>query len=321
MTAPLLSELTICIPTYRRPDLLREAIASAVGQQTSALFDVLVVDNDPEQEPYSAVDAVLAEFAGRGVRYARNDKNVGMFGNWNRCLELATTRYVTLLSDDDWLDERFLETMVAAMRQRPGGAIYACAPSVVDQRDERSRSFSLLVGFRQVLRRGLLPTYWAPRPVHFMLGNYFAGGTGVILDRQIALEVGGFDAEWYPIADWVMWERLSTRGACLVVEKPLARYRVAANASLTPQTIARHIERTLAFREQLLRERPYGRHWWARTLAIICSCADQSSPYATGGGHPGDRSGVARFLTGALARAVKLLSIYIGTITPRREVA
>ena len=42
-------EITIAIPTYKRTELLKEAIDSAINQTDYANYDILVVDNNPER--------------------------------------------------------------------------------------------------------------------------------------------------------------------------------------------------------------------------------------------------------------------------------
>ena len=44
--------------------------------------------------------------------YMKNEENIGMFGNWNRALEVTRTKYVVLLHDDDWLTENYIETVI-----------------------------------------------------------------------------------------------------------------------------------------------------------------------------------------------------------------
>jgi cellulose synthase/poly-beta-1,6-N-acetylglucosamine synthase-like glycosyltransferase len=42
--------ITIAIPTYKRPDLLEEAINSALNQIDFIDYEVIVVDNDPDSD-------------------------------------------------------------------------------------------------------------------------------------------------------------------------------------------------------------------------------------------------------------------------------
>lgn len=302
--------LSIGIPTYKRPALLERALDSAVRQRTSRPYQILVVDNDAEGEHAAAIDALLRTYASPRLRYVRNPANLGMFGNWNRCLSLAEARYVTVLSDDDWLAPDFVHHMARLMERRPGGVLYACVPRVVDERRRGAFVNKVLSACREASRLLLLPREWKARPLNFLLGNYFAGGTGVIVDRDAALAAGGFDERWYPVADWALWERLSTRGSCWVLERPMAYYRVSQNQSLDPATIQRHIRRCRELREHLTASRPEYASSLIRLLASVCSRADARSPYAPDYG--GGGSWMGDLAAAIFARLLRLWCIRAG---------
>src|SRR5918992_4672625 len=93
-------ELTICIPTYRRPAMLRDNLAMLVPQVARhADVEVMVVDNASGDETPDVV-AAFARQCPR-VRYIRNPSNVGFDGNTARCIEVSQGRYTALLADDD----------------------------------------------------------------------------------------------------------------------------------------------------------------------------------------------------------------------------
>jgi len=116
-------EITVAIPTFRRPDLLRESVKSALTQETSVVYEVIVVDNEQDGNWSELVDEVLAEFMPANLRLFRNSKNIGMFGNWNRCISLARGKWVTILNDDDLLFSGFLDLVST---KRVGRRMVSC---------------------------------------------------------------------------------------------------------------------------------------------------------------------------------------------------
>ena len=91
--------LTFAIPFYRNVEFLRHAIDSVLAQTTSD-WSVIVCD-DAGPEPEAA--EVVRGYADERIANTRNAENLGIGGNWNLCLELATTELVTLLHADDEL--------------------------------------------------------------------------------------------------------------------------------------------------------------------------------------------------------------------------
>src|SRR5262245_50428881 len=124
------ARVSVCVPTYNRSRYLREAIESALVQ-TFADFELLVVDNCSTDD----TPEVAAAFAARDrrVRYVRNERNLGLAGNFNRCVELAQGEYVALLHDDDLYLPEMLATTVGALDAHPEAAFaYGAAEEIDD---------------------------------------------------------------------------------------------------------------------------------------------------------------------------------------------
>lgn len=99
-------DYTIAIPTYKRGDLLKEAIDSALAQVDSPAYNIIVVDNNPERDDIT--EQLMQQYKGGIVSYYKHPKNLGMGGNWNRAVELTSGKWMVLLHDDDKLMPTFL---------------------------------------------------------------------------------------------------------------------------------------------------------------------------------------------------------------------
>jgi glycosyltransferase involved in cell wall biosynthesis len=112
-------KVSICIPVYNQRAFIARAVRSALAQELDGL-GILVVDNQSDDGTWEA----LQPFAAEGVRLHRNPANLGLFGNFNRCIELADDApYLRLLSGDDALAPGCLRAEVAAMERNPGLAM------------------------------------------------------------------------------------------------------------------------------------------------------------------------------------------------------
>lgn len=133
LTEPL---LTIAIPTLRRFEVLAEAMASALAQTTAYPFEIIVVDNDPTSRDAERLVATLPRLREARFRYYVNDENIGMFGNWNRSVELGRGTWHTMLHDDDLLLPAFVETLLGTLNANPRIDGLACRKRNLDQRDD-----------------------------------------------------------------------------------------------------------------------------------------------------------------------------------------
>jgi len=129
VNSPLVS---ICIPTYNRPELLARAIRSCQAQ-TYPHFEIIITDNSPDDRSEKAA----AAFNDPRIRYYRNEKNLGGLGNIDKGLGLFRGKYVKLLMDDDLLKPRALELMVEIMERLPNVGVVMAPMDFIDEEDRR----------------------------------------------------------------------------------------------------------------------------------------------------------------------------------------
>lgn len=111
-------KFSILVPLYNTPELfLREMIAS-VQHQTYPNWELCLADGSDDQHPEVAqiVHELAAEDA--RIRYMKLDENMGISGNTNACIDMATGDYIALFDHDDLLHPSVLfENMVAICEQ------------------------------------------------------------------------------------------------------------------------------------------------------------------------------------------------------------
>ena len=94
---------SILIPTHNRAALLVEAVESSLAQDYPNL-EVIVSDNASTDDTQNIVKRFEID---KRFTYRRNEKDLGIAGNWRKLLfEYAGGEYVKILSDDDYLLNR-----------------------------------------------------------------------------------------------------------------------------------------------------------------------------------------------------------------------
>ena len=185
-------QITIAVTVYNRRDYLKQAIASALNQTVPVR--VMVVEDCGPDEGLEAF--VRAEFGPR-VAYHRNRRRRGLFDNWNACLELCATPWLSILHDDDYLEPSFAEAMQALAQQAPDCSLYAGTVMAVDERGQPLHSCgpSLEKPWRRI------------DALDFAWDNQIAF-PGQILRVERVLALGGFRAGSFYCGDWEMWFKL-----------------------------------------------------------------------------------------------------------------
>jgi len=99
--------LSICIPTYNRASLLKEALDSIFAQVNELNRDkveIVVADNSSNRETAALVEKIRGR-APVTINYHKNENNIGFDRNLLKVVELARGKYCWPLGDDDLLAE------------------------------------------------------------------------------------------------------------------------------------------------------------------------------------------------------------------------
>jgi len=143
VNTPLVS---ICIPTYNRPEYLRRAVESCLAQ-TYPHFEIIITDNSTNDDTAK----IAARWTDLRIRYYSNGGNIGPHPSAIRAKDLASGSHIKFLMDDDLLKPRCLELMVKALEENPTAAIAMAPMHLIDENDRRI--FPRFYGFRTMQYR------------------------------------------------------------------------------------------------------------------------------------------------------------------------
>ena len=88
--------LTICIPTYNRPQALNDQLQVLLPQLNNEV-KLIVRDNNSNYD----IKKLFPELNYDKFEYIRNDFNIGADANIARCMENCNTKWLWILGDDD----------------------------------------------------------------------------------------------------------------------------------------------------------------------------------------------------------------------------
>lgn len=122
--------ITIIIPTYKRPKLLKRAIQSALNQTLSQV-QVKVYDDASGDETEAVVKECIEK--DRRIEYYRHKQNVGLLRNYQFSLSEIKTEYFSFLSDDDILLPWFYEETLKGFEYSPECAFSAGSAIIMNE--------------------------------------------------------------------------------------------------------------------------------------------------------------------------------------------
>lgn len=244
MQTPIIS---VIIPTYNRAHLLKRAVLSVLRQQLDGV-EIIISDNCSTDNT-SQVISDLQHNSPIPIIYSKNDRNLGMVGNWNHALsKLASGRYAIILSDDDYLlDSTYLQKAIEVINKHNPGLVFSrCA--IVDSDSEailENRSAGQMrVQFEEIVEPIQIIRSW---------GRYGAGvGFGfsimlqtAIFDRHFVLaELGGFSQDIISVDYKTWWDLMGLGRTIAFVDVIGAAYAFHGNneTSRNPPSLQKWIE-------------------------------------------------------------------------------
>src|SRR5262249_23896539 len=132
------------------------------------------------------------------VRYLRNTRNLGLTGNWNRCVRDATGEYIQLFHQDDLMAPGMLARLAAVLREeRTVGFVHSAVRRIDARGEVRDVSF-------RPASAGRSP---GSRFIEELLPGPIVCCPTVLIRRSVYDAVGLFDGRFKFAADQEMWFR------------------------------------------------------------------------------------------------------------------
>ncbi|MFJ3978900.1 glycosyltransferase family 2 protein [Streptomyces sp. NPDC090021] len=115
------------LPYYGDVQLMQDAVRSVLAQ-TDRDFRLVVIDDGKEPD----VPGWFAALGDDRVHYTRNEQNLGITKNFQKCVRLSEADHVVIMGCDDVLHPHYLETVRAIVEAHPGTGMVQPGVEVID---------------------------------------------------------------------------------------------------------------------------------------------------------------------------------------------
>ena len=206
--------ITTTIPLRNAQQFVLETLQS-VAAQTRPPDRVVVLDNCSTDE----TPQIVKSFKAIPVEYIRNPRDLGPFGNFNRCMDFAAeTEYLQILHGDDLIAPEFYEKMTAQLEDCAGLGLGWCLDERIDDCGNRLSVSGKADGSAQVLDRD---TFLARKAE---IGNQAFCATLMKTNRQASPV--RFPEDMPILGDMVFWPKFGAHCKKIVqLNLLLAKYR------------------------------------------------------------------------------------------------
>ena len=219
----ILPTISICIPCFNAKKYIAKTLRSALAQ-TYQNFVIHVVDNHSTDNTLK----IVKEFRDKRIKIHTFKKNIGMFGNMNRCLKLAKTPYIKILCADDIIHPDCIRQHVSVLEQYPNVALVYNASTVINDDDKVIFSRKFLKKNR-IINGGVL--------VNKILKtgrNPVGEPSGITFRRQIITKYKlSFNLNFRYISDLEIWIKILKYGNGYYIDETLSSFRIHKGSGTT----------------------------------------------------------------------------------------
>ncbi|HTT17827.1 MAG TPA: glycosyltransferase [Candidatus Sulfotelmatobacter sp.] len=210
-----MNSVDVIVPCYRYGRYLEECVTSVLTQSIKDVRVLIINDASPDN---TAEVARKLQTQDRRVSYREHKHNVGHITTYNEGIDWVTSKYLLLLSADDYLLPGSLEAAISLMeRNSEVGFTFGNALEIDEQGGQvltnciRCRnSERVLTGLEFISisgSRNIVPTPTA------------------LVRAQLQKRVGGYRKELPHAGDMELWLRLAAHSSVGFIKPPLAVYR------------------------------------------------------------------------------------------------
>ena len=216
--------VSICIPAYNSEAYILETVKAALDQTWKNL-EVLVVDDCSSDRTVE----VLEKIDDPRFRLVENEVNLGMTGNWNRCVQLCRGEYIKLIPADDVVYPECVEKSVKALIKYPQVSLVITDTDLIDPSGKKIGAYA-----HWPVAGAFDGAKIAKASV--MLNNFYGNPVCAMFRKTDFIKVGGFDPDIPYILDFDLWLGLSRLGDVMMIREHLNAFRVREDSNTGKMT-------------------------------------------------------------------------------------
>lgn len=220
--------VSIVIPAYNNENTIIATLDS-VRRQSYEKIEIIIIDDNSTDKTLQLITE--QQKADDRIIIYHNSTNLGMTGNWNKCIQVSNGEFVKLVCADDLLDENEIEKETQAMLVNPSVNLVESDTRLVDINGKKTGTFkryykSGIVNGKEIAKTSII---W---------NNFFGAPVNNLVRKSVFEETGYFDERFTYILDFDMWMKIACAGDVYIIHEVLNSFRIR-NDSNTGKLIGR----------------------------------------------------------------------------------
>jgi glycosyltransferase involved in cell wall biosynthesis len=254
--------ISICIPAYNAEKFIKETLESILNQ-TYQNLEIIITDDCSKDQTVS----IIHSFSDKRIKFYQNEKNLGVEGNWNKALQLATGNYCKMMGADDILYSNCISEQLCVFEntENKDVVLVTSHKNVINQDGKLimtrkfpgSGKYKGIKALKKSLHRGTN-----------VIGEPVAG----LFRKEILAKSGFYNGENIYMIDLDFWGRILKHGDLYVVDKVLYAFRISTD-SLSATIGFAQVKLFNTFVDKLVADKDYQINFFDNYLAKIMALA------------------------------------------------
>lgn len=222
--------ISVCIPTYNGAQYLTDCLDSVLSQ-TLPDFEVVIVDDGSSDDTLDIAHSY--RLRDPRIRVFKNEGNLGLAGNWNRCVHLSRGQWIKFVFQDDLVLPECLSRMLSVATEH-GSPLISCRRDFIFEppMSEKDRQYYLdnQAQIQALYRESprMSGQEFSKAALQWIGRNVVGEPTAVLLDRAVFARFGWFNPHVVVSCDLEYWVRVASNTGTVHIPDTLAIFRVHA---------------------------------------------------------------------------------------------
>jgi len=222
-------KVSVCVPTYNGSAYLAQCLESVLKQDFQD-FELLIVDDCSSDSTVSLAE----EFSRRDarVRVTVNKRNLGLVGNWKKCVQIARGEWIKFVFQDDTIAPSCISAMVKAIRPGVDLVVVQRSLEFADDTSEAVRNMYWDCISAADLTKYfpgatfISPSDFASLVLRVAHRNFIGEPTSTLVRASAFSKFGYFNPKLVSLCDWEYFARIAVNTGLCYVNETLASFRV-----------------------------------------------------------------------------------------------
>ena len=205
-------KITVAIPSYNKEKYIKQCLKSILVEKAH-IDKIILVDNCSTDKTFE-----IAKTFEPQITCYRNDTNLGMVGNWNKCIDLCTTEWLMIFHADDEMTPGAISKYKDFTKKWPTVALIHANSYSMNEEDSDSKTLS---GTNQ-------KDFW--KAGLEAMSCHYGVCSAVMVKKEVYTKLGHFMPSLSSDAE--MWARIASKYDIGFLNSPTVTYRISQTSTV-----------------------------------------------------------------------------------------